>query len=117
MANIAPKAVLVLGLAGVPNTSTDFTVTRPLTVIDVAMLTTVTTNGGDGTATLLNTASAVSSAIAITTAGDFVRTVSLALTPRTFAIGNLMRLTVASGTTGNCTAYVSIIPSAIPGNE
>jgi len=115
MANIAPKAVLVVSLAATPNTDTDFTVTRPLTVIDVTMLCTVSTNGGAGTATLKKSASAVSSAIAIATAADLGRTASLSLTNRLFVAADVMRVTVDSGAAGTCTALVSIIPTAITG--
>jgi len=115
MANIAPKSVLAVSLAASPNTDTNFTVTRPLTVIDVAMLTTVTQNGGAQTATLKNTASAVSSAIATVTAGDLVRTASLDLTKRVFVANDVMRVTVDSGAAGACTAIVSVIPTAITG--
>ena len=115
MANIAPKAILAVSLAATPNTDTDFTVTRPLTVLDVSMLATVSTNGGAGTAILKNTASAVSSAIAIATAGDLGRTTSLSLTNRLFAVAGIMRVTVDSGAAGTCTAIVTFIPTAIPG--
>lgn len=114
MANIAPKAVLNVSLAGAVGTTADYTVTRPLLVIDVAALCTASGGGGD-TLKLGNSATDITNTMAVAAANNLTRTTQLVVAPRTFAIGDLMRVTLTGTAAG--TALVSIIPSAIPGNS
>jgi len=114
MANIAPKSVLSLSLPGAVGTTLDYTVTRPLVVIDVCALCTAPGGGGD-TLKVGNSATDVSSAIAIAPVDNLGRTTKIVNAARTFAIGDLMRVTMTGTAAG--TAIVSILPSAIPGNS
>lgn len=114
MANIAPKSVLNVSLVGAVGTTADYTVTRPIVVIDVSALCTASGGGGD-TLKLGNSATDITNTMAIAAADNLTRTTKLVVAPRTFAIGDIMRVTMTGTAAG--TAIVSILPSVIPGNS
>lgn len=115
MANIAPKSVLVLQIttpAG--NGNTDLTVTRPFVVIGVHAL--ATTGGGAGTIQVLRAANPLTDVMALGAAANVSRCLSLVLAQVNYSIGDVIRVTIGNDVAASGIAYVSIIPSAIPGN-
>lgn len=119
MANIAPKAVLVLALDVPAATgSTSFTVTRPFVVTDVTSL--CTTAAGGATLQVSRkvglSTNTLTDLMTVAVLNDLTRCAVLTVAQRTFAIGDLVAVVVAVGAAAS-TTYMQILPSAIPGNS
>lgn len=117
MANIAPRAVLVLALdAAAAVATTSFTVTRPFVALDVTSL--CTTTAGGGTLQVSRTAvggGTLTDLMTVDTTPNLTRCTVLTVAQRTFAAGNAIAVVVGVASAAS-TTYMQILPSAIPGN-
>lgn len=113
MANLAPKAALVLLLdTAAAIGQTTFTVTRPFTVLDASALCTV--SAGGGTCQVKRGLNALTNAMTCATAGNLSRCASLTLAERSFVAADSLIVAIAGGAAA-AQAIVSIQPTAITG--
>ena len=120
-----PILSLTLSPAAAGNGNTDNTMVRAFTIFDVSLVCTVTDGGGAATMQLFRQAggagafTSFTNAMACTTSGAVARTTTLVQAQRVFAVGDVLRITLAGGTDAagagaeNGVAYARFIPAAI----